>query len=81
MDGGGESVGIVGMLGSDGMLGRGILAGIGGGVIFGIKGNVGNDGNGVLAVGSVGKDGMLGNGGNVAAVGKLEIVGNCGIVG
>uniref|UniRef100_M1C6D3 Receptor kinase n=1 Tax=Solanum tuberosum TaxID=4113 RepID=M1C6D3_SOLTU len=69
------------MFGSDGMLGRGILAGIGGRVIFGTEGNVGKDGNGVLAVGSVGKDVMLGNGGNVAAVGKLGIVGNCGIVG
>ncbi|KAH0682195.1 hypothetical protein KY289_019947 [Solanum tuberosum] len=69
------------MFGSDGMLGRGILAGIGGRVIFGTEGNVGNDGNGVLAVGSVGKDVMLGNGGNVVAVGKLGIVGNSGIVG
>ncbi|CAN4106562.1 unnamed protein product [Withania somnifera] len=68
------------MFGNDGMLGRGILAGNGGRVIFGIEGNVGKEGNGE-AVGSVGRDATLGNGGNVAAVGKFGIVGNCGTVG
>ncbi|CAN4106560.1 unnamed protein product [Withania somnifera] len=63
------------MFGSDGMLGRGMLAGIGGRVIFGIEGNVGKEGKGVLVVGSVG------NGGNVAAVGRFGAVGNCGTVG
>lgn len=53
---GGESVG---MFGSDGMLGRGILAGNGGRII------VGN----------------VGNGGNVAAIGKFGIAGNCDTVG
>jgi len=78
LDGGGESVGMVGILGSDGMLGRG-FAGIGGRVIFGTEGNVGKEGKGELAVGSVGRDVTLGNGGNVA--GKFGIFGNCGIVG
>ncbi|KAM3265501.1 hypothetical protein P3L10_002495 [Capsicum annuum] len=60
------------MFGSDGMLGRGMLAGIGGRVIFGIvEGNVGKEGKGVLVVGSDG---------NVAAVGKFGIAGNCGTV-
>lgn len=79
MDGGGESVGMVGMFGSEGMLGRG-FTGIGGRVIFGTtEGNVGKEGKGELAVGSVGNDATLGNGGNVA--GRLGIVGNCGSVG
>ncbi|KAK4355365.1 hypothetical protein RND71_024336 [Anisodus tanguticus] len=70
------------MFGSDGMLGRGILAGIGGRVIFGMtEDNVGKEGNGELVVGSVGKDAALGNGGNVTAAGKLGIAGNCGTVG
>ncbi|KAK4373619.1 hypothetical protein RND71_009003 [Anisodus tanguticus] len=69
-------LGIFGMFGSDGMFG------VGGRVIFGtIEGKVGKEGNGELVVGSVGKDDTLGNGGNVAAVGKFGIVGNCGIVG
>nr|XP_009773095.1 PREDICTED: uncharacterized protein LOC104223365 [Nicotiana sylvestris] len=74
LDGGGENVGMVGMVGSEGMLGRGFIAGIGGRFIFGTEGKVGKEGNGV-AVGSAG------NGGNVDAVGKLGIVGNFGIVG
>ena len=71
MDGGGESVGIAGMLGSEG---------IGGRVIFGTEGNVGKDGNGV-AVGSVGNGGnaagKLGILGNCGSVG----LGNEGIAG
>uniref|UniRef100_M1C6C9 Uncharacterized protein n=1 Tax=Solanum tuberosum TaxID=4113 RepID=M1C6C9_SOLTU len=62
------------------MLGRG-FAGIGGRVIFGTEGKVGKEGRGELAVGSVGRDVTLGNGGNVDAVGKFGIFGNCGIVG
>ncbi|KAG5609149.1 hypothetical protein H5410_020430 [Solanum commersonii] len=59
------------MFGSDGMLGRGFMVGIGGRVIFGtIEGNVG-------------KDAILDNGGNVSGkLGNCGIVGlgNDGIV-
>uniref|UniRef100_A0A3Q7EGX2 Uncharacterized protein n=1 Tax=Solanum lycopersicum TaxID=4081 RepID=A0A3Q7EGX2_SOLLC len=66
------------MFGRDGVLGRGMLAGIGGRVILGTEGNVGKEGKGVLAVGSVGNDATLGN---VTAVGKFGIVGNFCTVG
>ena len=63
MDGGGENVG---MFGSDGMLGRGLMVGIGGRVIFGtIEGNVGKDailGNcGIVGLGNEGIVGKLGS--------------------